>query len=109
VQRSGFPGCCGIYVISGFPYDENGMFQAPLDVAELEQLGEGQAMTLLALTSAQMNSQAQVEAAGYIAVGRSSGIHANGTAITLFAKGLSPMEKPKKVRVVKTKKLRRRK
>lgn len=110
MQRSNFPGCCGIYVISGFPYDDHRMFQPQENIpGELAKHEVAQAMTLVALTSAQTQAQAQLEAEGYVAVGKSSGIHANGTAITLFAKGMSPMEtpKPKRVRVVKTKKTRR--
>jgi hypothetical protein len=117
MTKSAFPGCCGIYVISGFPFDSHLEFQpvyggnqglADLDAAT------PQAMHLIALTTAQMGSQAEVEAAGYVAIGRSSGIHANGTAITLFAKNLSPMEekrerktRPRRVRPGKTKQRRK--
>lgn len=108
-----FTGCCGLGIVSGFNFDRDTEFQAPVIISPDAFLqAEGtKNCNLIALTSLQRGAQLEVQRWGYVPFGKFISTHENGTEVTLFAKGLTPMSeeiarrkqapRPKKVRVVK--------
>lgn len=116
MRASAFPTCCGMNLITDFPYDGAPGNWQPTNVAEIQtklpvvEGGYCQAH-LIALTSKQSQAALEVQAAGYVPVGSFISTHQDGTEVTLFAKGLSFKERvkyrPKKVKLRKIRALAR--
>jgi hypothetical protein len=110
MESNTFAACCGINIVSGFPYDtENDWVESELsnfleDFPRLE--GTYCQCHLIALTPTQSNAIPYVEAAGYKAIGTFPTAHTGHKYnVTLYAKGLTLFEaqkpktpKPKKTR-----------
>lgn len=131
MQSSGFVQCCGINIISGFPYDAGGDEDEDFDyvdedndyveaelaeiISELPRLeGTYCHCHLIALNEQQLGAEAKIMAAGYVPVGDFKSAHQSGARVKLYAKGLNvfpveaktppkPVSKPRKPRALKIK------
>ena len=109
MESNTFAACCGINIVSGFPYNSENDWAAQ----ELEQFladfprleGTYCQCHLIALTPSQSNAKPYVEAAGYKAIGTFPTAHTGHKYnVTLYAKGLTLFKaaKPKSAKKPKT-------
>lgn len=104
MHSSNFEGCCGINIISGFPFDDgdqglNDWSQMELNkiIASLPELeGTYCECHMIALNHAQTSAMERVLAAGYQLTGEFLSAHDNGRKVLLFTKGLTvyPVQSP---------------
>jgi len=93
LQATGFQQCCGINIISGFPFDSKNLF-TEREVAKIgyelpAHEGTYAPVHLIALNHQQKMAEAEVLAAGYTLIGDFESAHKDGQRVNVYAKGLT--------------------
>lgn len=92
MDSNGFQACCGINIVTGFPYDEDGDY-AEQELASIVPEIENYEGTychchLVALNNRQTRAAEEILKAGYTLVGDFQSSHGGGARVNLYAKGV---------------------